>query len=70
MLATYAGLPFWFEPARKSIHLGEKNGWVRAITFVAAWINENISTVVAVLMLLRALSGSQTATMRVKTWAP
>ncbi|SCZ98363.1 BZ3500_MvSof-1268-A1-R1_Chr7-1g09111 [Microbotryum saponariae] len=68
MLLFNSGLSFW--SAAKPIHLGDDYRQVQEITIVAGWINVSLSTIVAVLILFRSLSGSPEVTLKVKNWAP
>ncbi|SGY80154.1 BQ5605_C008g05313 [Microbotryum silenes-dioicae] len=68
MLLFNSGLSFW--SAAKPIHLGNNYRPVQNMTIVAAWINVILSTIVAVLILFRSLSGSPEVTLKVKSWAP
>ncbi|SCV71023.1 BQ2448_3785 [Microbotryum intermedium] len=68
MLIINSGLSF--SSAANPLHIGDNSGRVQIITLVAAWINVSLSTVVAILILFRSLSGSPEVTLRVKEWAP
>ncbi|KDE07817.1 hypothetical protein MVLG_01912 [Microbotryum lychnidis-dioicae p1A1 Lamole] len=68
MLSTNAALAFWSSVT--PIKLSDNDGTIQIIGLVAAWINSICSTVVAVLILFRALSRSSTTTEAVKRLAP
>ncbi|SCZ98446.1 BZ3500_MvSof-1268-A1-R1_Chr7-1g09140 [Microbotryum saponariae] len=68
MLSANAALAFWSSVT--PIKLSDNDGTIQIIGLVAAWINSICSTVVAVLILFRALSRSSTTTEAVKRLAP
>ncbi|SCZ97990.1 BZ3500_MvSof-1268-A1-R1_Chr3-3g06504 [Microbotryum saponariae] len=68
MLSANAALAFWSSVA--PIKLSDNDGNIQMIGLVAAWINSICSTVVAVLILFRALSRSSKTTEAVKRLAP